>query len=261
MKSLWPFVGVALLWVTVTAHAGEAPTVASPEVHADRKVTFRLLAPKAESVALFGDWMKPGTTEAMTKDEKGTWSATVGPLAPTVSIYHFVVDGMTIADPVNPRMKLRARTSASLVEVPAEPPALWQAQDVPHGTIHIHPHLAASLNNEQREFRVYTPPGYEAKENAERRYPVLYLLHGSNDTAAGWTDVGRAHFILDNLIAQTKAEPMIVVMPFGHALPFGSKAGDNTAAFERHLLKDVMPLVEKHYRGAPGREKRAIVRR
>jgi enterochelin esterase family protein len=103
---------------------------------------------------------------------------------------------------------------------------------------------------------VYTPPGYD--KDAARKYPVMYLLHGSNDTAAGWTDVGRANFILDNLIDQKKAVPMLVVMPFGHALPFGGP-GDNTKVFEQHLLEDVIPAVEKTYRTAAGRENRAVV--
>jgi enterochelin esterase family protein len=103
---------------------------------------------------------------------------------------------------------------------------------------------------------VYTPPEYD--NDAAQKYPVMFLFHGSNDTAAGWTDVGRANYILDNLIAQQKAVPMLVVMPFGHALPFGGP-GDNTKVFERHLLEDVIPMVEKTYRTAAGRENRAIV--
>jgi enterochelin esterase family protein len=114
----------------------------------------------------------------------------------------------------------------------------------------------AALPGQTREVRVYTPPGYDT--DAARKYPVMYLFHGSNDTAAGWTDVGRANFILDTLIARKKAVPMVVVMPFGHAVPFGGP-GDNTTVFEQHLLEDVMPAVERTYRTAPGRENRAVV--
>src|SRR5262249_12857765 len=107
----------------------------SPEVHSDRRVTFRVSAPRAGAVTFFGDWMKPGSSEKMTKDSEGVWSVTLGPLPASIYLYTFSIDGVTIADPVNPRVKLRSRTSASLVEVPAAPAAIWQAQDVPHGTV------------------------------------------------------------------------------------------------------------------------------
>lgn len=230
-------------------------TLVSPEVHSDRRVTFRIRAPKAAEAGFFGDWMKAGTQQKMTKDGAGVWSVTVGPLAPSMYIYHFVVDGMAIADPVNPRMKLRARTSASLVEVPGN---LGDARDVPHGAVEINWQKSKALGGETRWVWIYTPPGYE---KGSQRYPVLYLLHGSNDTAGGWTLAGSANFILDNLLADKKAVPMIVVMPFGHAVPFGSPRevqAKNTALFEEYLLKDVMPLVESKYRVAPGRATRAI---
>jgi enterochelin esterase family protein len=153
-------------------------------------------------------------------------------------------------------MKLRARTSASLVEVPGDGTELWNATNVPHGRVELNYVLSKAINGETREVRVYTPPGYDAE--ASRKYPVLYLFHGSNDTAAGWTDVGRANYILDNLIAQKKAVPMVVVMPWGHATPFGGP-GDNNKLFEQFLLEEVMPTVEKTYRVLPGRENRAIV--
>jgi len=159
---------------------------------------------------------------------------------------------------VNPRVKLRARTSASLVEVPAQTPDFWQPHNVPHGAVTINWQNSTVLK-ETRWVWVYTPPGYE--KESKRRYPVLYLFHGSNDTAAGWTMVGYANFVLDNLLAEKKAVPMIVVMPFGHAVPFGSPPelqAKNTPLFEEYLLKDLMPLVESTYRVAAGRENRAI---
>ena len=233
-----------------------APPV-SPEVHSDGRVTFRIRAPKASNVEVGGDW-KPGHLEAMTKDADGVWSATLGPLEPSIYIYWFTVDGLAIADPVNPRVKLRARTSASLVEVPARTPDFWQPHDVPHGAVTINWQKSQVLN-ETRWVWVYTPPGYE--KASRQLYPVLYLFHGSNDTAAGWTMVGYANFVLDNLFAEKKAVPMIVVMPFGHAVPFGSAPevqAKNTPLFEEYLLKDVIPLVESTYRVAPGRDNRAI---
>jgi enterochelin esterase family protein len=234
-------------------------TLVSPEVHSDRRVTFRIRAPKASEVTFFGDWMPVGTQEKMTRNTDGIWSVTLGPIPPSIYIYTFTVDGITMADPVNPRIKLRARTSASLVEVPSEPPSLPEARDVPHGAVEINWQKSKVLEGETRWVWIYTPPGYE--KEPRRRYPVLYLFHGSNDTAGGWTLVGGANFILDNLLADKKAVPMIVVMPFGHAVPFGSPRemqAKNTTVFEDYVLKDVMPMVEAKYRVAAGRDMRAV---
>ena len=186
-----------------------APPV-SPEVHSDGRVTFRIRAPKASKVEVGGDW-KPGHLEAMTKDADGVWSATLGPFEPSIYIYSFTLDGLAIADPVNPRVKLRARTSASLVEVPAKTPDFWQPHDVPHGAVTINWQNSPSPQRNSLGVGVY-PAGL--RKRVQRRYPVLYLFHGSNDTAAGWTMVGYANFVLDNLLAEKKAVPMIVVMPF-----------------------------------------------
>ena len=250
----------ALLWTAIAcAQPQGGNSVVSPEVLPDRHVTFRIFAPKATDVAFYADWKPVGTSEKMTKDDGGVWSITTGPVDPGIYIYNFIVDGMTIADPVNPRMKLRARTSASLLEVPGTPAALWEARDVPHGTVEINYEKAKALNGETRWIWVYTPPGYDRDTN--RRYPVLYLFHGSNDTAGGWVLAGGANFILDNLIAAKTAVPMIVVMPFGHAVPFGApreQQAKNTSLFDEYLRSDVLPLVESKYRIQPGRENRAI---
>lgn len=230
----------------------------SPEVHADNRVTFRLAAPKASEVLFYGDWMPTGTTKAMAKEGSGLWSVTVDPLPPSVYIYHFVVDGLTIADPINPRIKLRARTSASLLEVPGPGNAVWQPRDVPHGTVEINYQKSKVLQGETRWIWIYTPPGYIA---SNKRYPVLYLFHGSNDTAGGWVLAGHANFVLDNLIAEKKAEPMIVVMPFGHAVPFGSPRevqAKNVDLYEQYILQDVMPHVNGKYRTQTTRAKTAI---
>jgi enterochelin esterase family protein len=245
-----------LFLVGALAQSPRLDTVASPEVHADRRVTFRVRATNAAEVTLLGDWMAPETKEAMTRDAQGVWSATVGPLKPGLAIYTFTIDGVTTPDPVNPRIKLRARTSASLVDVPGNPPELWEARDVPHGKVEVN-WEKSRVTGDTRAYNVYTPPGYKA--GGWKRYPVLYLLHGNNDTAAGWTDVGKANFILDNLIAEKRAVPMIVVMPFGHAVPYGGPQSNNTATVERYLIEEIMPQVEKKYRVARDRESRAIV--
>ncbi|MCC7173893.1 MAG: esterase [Bryobacterales bacterium] len=238
------------------APAPSAPV--SPEVHPDGRVTFRIRAPKAGEVTLAMDYMPAGTREKMTRDSEGVWSVTIGPLAPTVYIYSFTVDGVTMPDPVNPNIKLRSSTSASMVEVPAVPPALWEARGVPHGSVEINWQKSTVINGETRWIWVYTPPGYE--RDLKRRYPVLYLFHGSNDIAGGWTLAGHANFILDNLLAEKKAVPMIVVMPYGHAVPYGARGGqvNNTDLYGQYVVKDVIPLVESKYRVARGRENRAI---
>ena len=255
MKLLIPLLALASY---ALAQQGPAAVV-SPEVHGDSRVTFRVQAPKAEDVKFFGDWMPVAKPEPMTKGTDGVWTITVGPLKPSIYIYHFVVDGMTIADPVNPRMKLRARTSASLVEVPPKEPALWQPRDVPHGAVEVNWQKSKVLDGDTRWIWVYTPPGYEKATSA--KYPVLYLFHGSNDIAGGWTLAGNANFILDNLIASKEAKPMIIVMPFGHAVPFGAPRdiqAKNTTMFEEYVLRDVMPFIESKYRVASGRQNRAI---
>jgi enterochelin esterase family protein len=239
--------------------AQRAAPVLSPEVLADRRVTFRLRAPKATEVTLTGDWLGAATPPKLTKDETGLWSVTLGPFDPSIYIYSYNVDGVAIADPINPRMKLRASTSASLLEVDSDPPAFWQPHDVPHGAVEINWQKSQAINGETRAIWIYTPPGYE---KGAGRYPVLYLLHGSNDTAAGWTMAGGANFVLDNLLADKKAVPMIVVMPFGHAAPFGVQGAQggqsNDGLFEDYMLKDVIPTVEGKYRVAAGRQNRAI---
>ncbi|MBL0155876.1 MAG: esterase [Bryobacterales bacterium] len=253
----FPFVLLLAPWAF--AQAPQPDTLLSPEVHPGQRVTFRLRAPKAAEVTVTGDWMPTDGRAAMQKDAAGVWSVTLGPLPPSIYLYTFSLDGVTIADPVNPRVKLRSRTSASLVEIPAEPAALWQARDVPHGKVEINWQRSSVLNGETRWIWIYTPPGYS--KETKRRYPVLYLFHGSNDIAGGWTLAGNANLILDNLLAEKKATPMIVVMPYGHAVPFGApreQQARNSALFEEYLWKDVAPLVESNYRTAPGRENRAI---
>ena len=236
-----------------------AAVFAQPEVLPDRRITFRIAAPKASEVTLTGDWLGSTPSPKLTKDDRGVWSITLGPFEPSIYIYSFTVDGMAIADPINPRMKLRARTSGSLVEVKDDTPAFWEARDVPHGAVEINWEKSKAIAGETRQIWIYTPPDYA---KTTKRYPVLYLLHGSNDTAAGWTTAGNANFVLDNLLAAGKAVPMIVVMPFGHATPFGIPMPpggvSNDALFEDYMLRDVIPTVEARYRVAPGRQNRAI---
>jgi enterochelin esterase family protein len=248
---------------------GQQDMLVSPEVHADRSVTFRIRAPQATTVTLTGDWMatlaaSTGAPVPLTKDASGIWSITTPPLEPTVHLYYFTVDGMNIADPVNPKIKLRVRTSASLVEVPDTPPAPWQVREIPHGSVDWNWHHSNTYND-THEFLVYLPPGYFT---SRARYPVLYLVHGAGDTALGWTTAGAANLILDSLIADKKAVPMIVVMPFngsnapggGRGTGAGATAGGPPAPtpFETYMLKELIPYVDAKYRVAPGRQNRAM---
>lgn len=231
-----------------------AQAVASPEVQADRKVTFRLRAPKATEVLLNGEW-KGGGKLAMTKDEQGVWSLTVGPLEPDFYGYSFSIDGIAVTDPSNSALKPMRSPRTSVVHIPGD--RLHDAQDVPQGTVRLHDYMSKALGR-RRPLRVYTPPGYD-KDGAS--YPVLYLFHGSGDNEATWTSFGRAHVIADNLLAQGKAKAMIIVMTDGHAVvPGGPETrGKNVEAFGRDLLEDVMPFVEANYRTKADREHRAIV--
>jgi enterochelin esterase family protein len=238
---------------------GRQDTLVSPEVHADRTVTFRVRAPQATAVTLTGDWMATpeaanGGTINLTKDDSGVWSVTSPPLESSLHLYFFTLDGVNIADPVNPRIKLRTRTSASLVEVPGDPPPVWQTQDVPHGSVDWNWQHSA-VYDDTHEFLVYLPPGYQ---KGNTRYPVLYLVHGAGDTAVGWTMAGGANVILDNLIAQKKAMPMIVVMPFNGGTPAVPPIAGGPSAFEEYMLKELMPFVDAKYRIAPGRKNRAM---
>jgi enterochelin esterase-like enzyme len=239
---------------------GAGPIV-SPDLRPDRSVTFRLRAPNAKAVSVVGAWPQGGSV-GMSNDGQGVWSASVGPLAPEIYEYGFVVDGLRIVDPGNPNIKPQRSPNTSLLEVPGTPPLLHEFQDVAHGTVRSHTYRSAALGR-LRRLHVYTPPDYD-RDRA--RFPVLYLFHGAGDNDATWTAGGRAHWILDNLIAQGKAKPMLVVMTDGHAASFqlggpGGLAGlnPNVVAFEKDLLQDVMPFVERTYRVREGAANRAIV--
>jgi enterochelin esterase-like enzyme len=242
------------------ARPATAPPVISPELLSDRRVTFRIRAPKADEVTVSGEW--GGQPRTLTKDEQGVWSATIGPLAPEIYGYSFTVDGLRIADPGNPALKPMRSPTTSILEVPGQPPLLHEFQDVPHGTVRHHWYASRSLGV-RRSLHVYTPPGYD--KETQIQYPVLYLFHGSGDNDATWAVLGRAHLILDNLLAQGKVKPMVVVMTDGHAaLPqvtggvTPNMISRNVEDFGRDLLEDVVPFVESSYRVKKERTQRAI---
>jgi enterochelin esterase family protein len=236
--------------------------VVSPEVHADRRVTLRLYAPQASEVYLVaaGINIALGGPVPMEKDAEGVWSVTVGPLAPDLYDYGFSIDGsLRTIDMMCPDVEQLRWGSLSLVEVPGDAPAFYDPQPVPHGTVHIHTYHSGPIGTARRMF-VYTPPGY--KETAER-YPVLYLLHGAGLQEQTWTEVGRANLILDNLLANGEAQPMIVVMPYGHVRrqvrpDESARRPRDQELFKQDLRQEIIPYVESHYRVLADAGHRAI---
>jgi enterochelin esterase-like enzyme len=234
----------------------------SPEVHADNSVTFRYRGPNAQEVTLEREGTEP---VAMQKDDKGVWSVTTAPLAPDYYGYSFSVDGVRTLDAFNHGQVPNLISPGNFVHVPG-PSLSWEVNDVPRGEVHHH-FYKSTVADDQRDFYVYTPPGYDPTAN--KTYPVLYLLHGYSDDASGWTAVGRANVILDNLITQGKAKPMIVVMPLGYGtmeiITLGWGAWGHTdvrdknfSNFRQALLTEVMPRVESEYRVTKDRDSRAI---
>jgi enterochelin esterase-like enzyme len=246
-----------------TLHAPPSAPMTSPEVHSDKSVTFRFHAPYALDVKLALEGTEP---LSMQKDDSGIWAATTKPLAPDYYAYSFIADGVRLIDPENPLLTPNLLATENAVHVPGPPSLPWEVNDVPHGEVHHH-FYKSSIAGDDRDYYVYTPAGYDPA--AKKAYPVLYLLHGFSDDASGWTAVGHANVILDNLIAQNKAKPMIVVMPLGYGtMEFPRLGWDawehpelrdaNFKKFKQALLTEVMPQVESEYRIAKDRNARAI---
>jgi enterochelin esterase-like enzyme len=239
------------------------PRLITPEVHSDNSVTFRFRAPNAQEVKLAREGTEP---IAMQKDDQGVWTVNTPPLSPDYYGYSIIVDGVRFLDPNNSGLVPNLLSPGNFVHVAGPPSLPWELNDVPHGEIHHHFYRSA-IANDNRDFYVYTPPGYDP--TAKTTYPVLYLLHGYSDDASGWTAVGRANVILDNLIARGKAKPMIVVMPLGYGtmdiITLGWGAWSHTdvrdknfSNFRQALLTEVMPKVENEYRITKDRNSRAI---
>jgi enterochelin esterase-like enzyme len=212
------------------------PPVVSPDVHSDKTVTFRLRAPNAKEVKL--DTQINTEPQSMTKDENGIWSLTIGPVRPDIYPYCFVVDGIQVADPNNVLIFANERFKNSLVDIPGNTPLIHSMQNVPHGNISYRYYKSKTLDR-TRTLVIYTPPGFNV--NGKIRYPVLYLIHGGSDTEETWTKVGHANLIADNLIAQGKAKPMIIVMPYANVMP-GPREG-----FTRDVIDDIIPFVDENY--------------
>jgi enterochelin esterase-like enzyme len=273
------FCSAALLFVPAALHAQAAPTndhapspapaaqtlppprPAGPTVNPDGSITFRFPAPGAKSVDLDLEGKDP---QPMTKGADGVWTLTTAPLEPQVYGYGFRADGVSFLDPASVIVKTNLLSVQNMIEVPGHAAMDWDMQDVPHGVLHHH-FYRSDILGQQSDFYVYTPPNY----NPSTKYPVLYLLHGYSDDASGWTAVGRAHVILDNLIAQNKIKPMIVVMPLGYgtmdiinrqwgAWQDHALTDRNFNSYTQILLTEVKPQAEKMYSISNDRKDHAI---
>jgi len=242
------------------------PPIHSPEVHADGRVTFRLLAPGAQKVSVSIEGAKDPLP--MQKDDQGVWSAISSALPPDLYGYSYNADGAHLLDPSNTQIKPNLLGLSNMVHVAGDTPLPWEMTDVPHGVLHHH-FYKSSVVGDNRDFYVYTPPGYDGA--AAARYPVLYLLHGFSDDASGWSAVGKANLIMDTLIAQNKVKPMIVVMPLGYGAPeilhrtpgapaagYAALRDKNIGNFRTALIDEVIPAVERAYKADTSREARAI---
>jgi enterochelin esterase-like enzyme len=268
---------VAVAAVAVAVVYGQAPggsgrgrggsALVSPQVNADHTVTLRFRAPNAKDVVAIGEI--DGKDHPMTKDAGGVWSVTIGPLAPDIYNYQFRVDGIVAMDPQNPQVKLGfgAFPPASLVEVPGDGLVFDDAKPVPHGTVRLETYDSKTVGA-PRSLWIYTPPGYD---KGNQKYPVFYLLHGSGNIDSSWILTGRENLIMDNLLAEGKTKPMIIVNPLGYVeegVGLGpvraadgnatSGAGGAANAFGDDLINDVIPYVEKNFRTLKDADHRAL---
>jgi enterochelin esterase-like enzyme len=259
-----------------TASPASNDMLTSPEVLPDNRVTFRIYAPKASEVSIKGDWVPHGrgTDGPLQKDSQGVWSITVGPLVPDFYTYLLTVDGVPTIDPRNPTLKQSPDKLENIFKVPGKEMAFADTRSVPHGEVRI-VWYDSIITKSARRMHIYTPPEYDFSNG---NYPVLYLIHGGGEDDAAWSTIGRAGFIMDNLLAANKVKPMIIVMPNGKIdLPGLSLQGSNidwtspdaVAArmktiiklhdtFAEDLLTVIIPTVGKTYRVLTDRDHRAI---
>jgi len=256
----WPLVVACCVFVLsghAWAQSRSGPRPPSPEVHPDRTVTFRLWAPQASQVELSAQFLP--RPEPMDKDANGVWTAHVGPVEPNLYPYHFVVDGVNVADPQNQDIFPNEGFKASLVDIRGETPPIYAVKDVPHGRVTYCYYNSTAIGG-TRPLLVYTPPGYD---DSSASYPAFYLVSGTTDTEETWFRAGRFNFILDNLIAAKRAVPMVVVLPYGNTMtgtprPDSPEAADMYKVFADEMVGSILPYVESHFRVAAERQKRAI---
>ena len=241
--------------MAISSSAQRPVQVVSPIVHSDNTVTFNLLAPEAENVKISAQFA-PKTD--MVKGENGVWSITLGPVAPDIYPYCFEVDGIAVMDPQCPDWFPNEGFKNSIVDVRSNEPLDHELRSVPHGKVDYVNYHSETLGLFGNAI-VYTPPTYD--KDADRKYPVFYLISGTTDTEEVYFKVGKMNLILDNLIAEGKAKEMIIVLPYGNpakyypAGTFDFRKGD---VFSKDLLNDLMPFVEANYRTLNDRDSRAI---
>jgi len=266
-KLTWSLALLLSLSVTLSLAAQAPARLRSIDIHTDHSVTISYKDAAATKVTLTLDGVaKPIPME---KDTTGVWSVTTQPLAPDVYGYHFEADGNRRLDPTNTRVTFNLVNISNLFTVTGDTPQPWEDTNVPHGTLHRHIYTTGTvlgLPNNQSGYFVYTPPGYD--EKAKKPYPVLYLLHGWSDSDASWSATGQANLIFDNLLAEGKIKPMVVVMPLGYGdIAFVRNYGlwndpaavdHNTDLFAKALLTEVLPRVESGYHVSKDRNDRAI---
>lgn len=255
-----PFLSLLFILSLSSACLGQSfrlNPIISPEVHPDRRVTFRFNAPNAKKVELSGQFQS--VNRELHQREDGIWTITVGPIEPDLYPYNFVVDGLGLNDPNNQFLFPNEGFKASLLDVPSESGSIYASKDVPHGKVSYH-FYDSDVIGETRSFIVYTPPGYES---SNERYPTFYLVSGTTDTEETFFKVGKANFILDNLIAAQKAKPMIIVMPYGNMRvgtprPHTPEAALMYDRFAVVLMQEILPYVDNNYRTKTDRSSRAI---
>jgi enterochelin esterase family protein len=247
--------------------AMQAPQVVSPEVGEDKSVTFRVFTPDANKVEVNGSWMGFRDRLPLVKGENGVWSVSIDPLESSMYHYNFFIDGVSAIDPTNPEALRDGTRYASLLIVPGAGAKVFELNETPHGNVSKVWYQSPSLDSYRRMY-VYTPPGYES---STKEYPVLYLLHGAGGDEDAWTALGRANYILDNLIAEGKANPMLIVMTNGNAWQTSTLRtkpgigaitretyGQFQGKFEKSLVEDVVPYIEKNYRVIKNKDGRAL---
>lgn len=235
--------------------AGLGSSINPTVFHPNGMITFNYSAPNAKSVSLSSQFLKK--SEPMKKNSKGIWSVTVKPEKADIYPYNFVVDGVQVQAQNEPAVFPNENFKASLLEIP-NPDALYTVnKDIPHGKV-IYTDYYSSVLGENRPLLVYTPAGYEKG----KKYPVFYLISGTTDTEETWFKVGKVNVILDNLIAQGKAVPMVVVMPYGNMgwtpRPNTFASSDMYQVFEKEMKECIMPFVEANYKVRTDKDSRAI---
>ncbi|MGD0773497.1 MAG: alpha/beta hydrolase-fold protein [Candidatus Solibacter sp.] len=256
-------------WAQAASDSQAAPSnvrgAEYPRVSSDARVTFRIKAPEAKKVQLQPGGDDNGLGKGpidMIRGADGAWTVTTAPAVQGFHYYWFLVDGVIVNDTGSETFFGWGRESSG-VEVPGNDAGFYAAKDVPHGEVRVRWYYAQTTAAWRRTM-VYTPAEYD--RDTRTRYPVLYLQHGSGEDERGWTNQGRANFILDNLIAEGKAKPMIVVMEQGYAVAPGTmqavaaqgRGTPQPSLFEQVVLNDLIPMIDKTYRTLADRDHRAM---